>query len=219
MRFYKKAEISPRRLGVYPGTFNPVTIAHLALAEAALGLVDEVLFVLPGEFPHKPYSGASFNQRMEILRTVLAGHEAFSLAAAEGGLFSEIASEVRQHYPDGVQVSFLCGRDAAERVATWDYGHAEAFAAMLSDFDLLVAARGGEYAPPPGLRHAFASIPIPSGYEEISASEVRRRIAAGEDWEMLVPAAAWEGVRQVYAPDVKAAGAKAQRDDGSYRHG
>src|ERR1039457_6294466 len=89
------------RLGVFPGTFNPVTVAHVALAEGALAVVDEVVFVLPRQFPHKTYSGASFEQRVELLCMALEGRPRFSVAASEGGLFAEIAGECRDVYgPD-----------------------------------------------------------------------------------------------------------------------
>ena len=117
MEFFRRVPGPPARLGVFPGTFNPVTVAHLALAKAALDSVDEVLFVLPREFPHKRYSGASFEERVEMLCASLADAPAFSLAATAGGLFAEIAVECRQAYGEGVHLSFLCGRDAAERVA------------------------------------------------------------------------------------------------------
>ncbi|HOE12984.1 MAG TPA: adenylyltransferase/cytidyltransferase family protein, partial [bacterium] len=43
------------RVGVFGGTFNPIHIAHLALAQAALETLDlkEVIFVPAGEPPHK----------------------------------------------------------------------------------------------------------------------------------------------------------------------
>ena len=61
IEFVQRASGIPRRLGILPGTFNPPTLAHIALARAALAQVDEVLFVLPREFPHKPYQGATFD--------------------------------------------------------------------------------------------------------------------------------------------------------------
>ncbi|MGD0784120.1 MAG: adenylyltransferase/cytidyltransferase family protein, partial [Candidatus Aminicenantales bacterium] len=78
MDFFRRLSGAPARLGVLPGTFNPVTVAHLALARAALAVVDEVLFVLPREFPHKEYAGASFDQRIEMLHAALAEEDAFS---------------------------------------------------------------------------------------------------------------------------------------------
>ena len=198
MEFYRRAPNPPARLGVFPGAFNPVTIAHLALARAALGRVDEVVFVIPREFPHKGYSGASFPARLEMLGAAIAGEPAFSLASSDGGLFIEIAEECRQSYPDGVRLAFLCGRDAAERIVNWDYGRPDAFAAMLQRFSLIVAARGGEYQPPPQFRDAIECLDLGAEYRDVSATEVRRRIACGEPWEGLVPPAVREHARRIY---------------------
>src|SRR5664279_3363104 len=98
MEFLRRSKDMPCRLGVLPGTFNPVTVAHLALAEAALSVVDEVVFVLPRRFPHKTYSGAGFEQRAELLVMALSGEPRFSAAACEGGLFVEIAGECHEAY-------------------------------------------------------------------------------------------------------------------------
>src|SRR5579864_3801254 len=126
MEFFRRTAGRPSRLAVFPGTFNPVTLAHLALAEAARKVSDEVILILPRSFPHKSYTGASFDQRVELLCQALDGCVGISIAASEGGLFSEIAQECREAYGD-IRLSFLCGRDAAERIASWDYGDPEAF--------------------------------------------------------------------------------------------
>src|SRR5690349_4715660 len=144
MEFIRRAAGTPARLGILPGTFNPVTVAHVALAQAGRRHCDEVLFVLPRVFPHKRYSGATLPQRLELLDAALGANPSFSLALAEGGLFAEIAEECRHAYGPDVRLSFLCGRDAAERIAGWNYGRPGAFADMLHRFDLLVARRDGE---------------------------------------------------------------------------
>ncbi len=197
MQFFHRAEGRPSRLAVLPGTFNPVTVAHLELARAALPLVDEVVFVLPREFPHKEYVGASFAERVEMLAAA-AGHPRFSIAAVEHGLFIEIAQECREAYAGEVQVTFLCGRDAAERIAGWDYGDPGAFREMLRQFDLLVAARNGEYTPPAEFRHAIQSLPLSGDFNCVSATEVRDRIKRGEQWEHLVPPGIHPYVAKIY---------------------
>src|ERR1700704_422903 len=63
LEFFRRAAGQPARLGILPAAFNPPTRAHLALAQSALATVDEVLFVLPRAFPHKPYEDATFDQR------------------------------------------------------------------------------------------------------------------------------------------------------------
>ena len=110
--FYRRARLRPARLGILPGAFNPPTVAHLALARAALAVSGEVLFVLPRLFPHKHYEGADFAARLRMLELALAAEPRCSIAAAGGGLFVEIARDCREAYGAETRLSFLCGRDA-----------------------------------------------------------------------------------------------------------
>jgi nicotinate-nucleotide adenylyltransferase len=206
MEFFRSSGHKPGRLGVFPGTFNPVTMAHVALAEAALAVVDEVVFVLPRQFPHKTYSGASFTERVELLGMALDGEPRFSMAACQGGLFAEIADECREAYGADVRLSILCGRDAAERAANWDYGSPAAFQEMLQKFDLLVAARSGEYSPPDRLAGCWARLELKGTFDHVSASEVRTRIGNGEPWEHLVPPVVRRRVGEFYAAREKLPG-------------
>ena len=136
IEFYRRAPVVPQRLGILARNLQSTHRAHLALARAAEAQVDEVLFVLPREFPHKVYEGASFEERIEMLQLSAADERRFSIASTAGGLFIDIARECRDAYGD-VALSFLCGRDAAERIVNCD-GAPEAFGAMLGVFDLLV---------------------------------------------------------------------------------
>ncbi|MEO8370984.1 MAG: hypothetical protein ABI806_17510 [Candidatus Solibacter sp.] len=203
MEFFRRNVAQPKRIGVFPGSFNPVTVAHLAVAGAALNVVDEVVFVLPREFPHKTYSGASFSQRLAVLASAVREFPRFSIAAADGGLFLEISAECREAYGSDVRQSFLCGRDAAERIVNWDYGRAGALQEMLGQFDFLVAARHGEYVAPTveGVdgAAAFQRLDLSGDYDPVSASEVRERIAQGLPWEHLVPPSARHRVGEIYA--------------------
>ena len=185
------------RLGILPGTFNPPTRAHLALARAALGHVDRVLFMLPRAFPHKDYAGASFDERLEMLRRATADEPRFQYAATDRGLFIDIARECREKYAD-VALAFLCGRDAAERIVNWDYGRPDAFREMLEVFELLVASRGGAYEPPAALARRIHALQLDASCEEVSATGVRERIARRQPWEHLVPEAIVPMVRRIY---------------------
>jgi nicotinate-nucleotide adenylyltransferase len=187
MDFSIRAEGAPSKLAILPGAFNPPTRAHLAMAEAALTVVDEVLFTLPRVFPHKEYSGAGFDLRVRMLQAALAKHPRFSLGAAGAGLFIDIAHEVRQYYSGAAELYFLCGRDAAERIVNWDYGPTDSIEKQLEFFKLLVVSRGGHYEPPPHIREKVLSIALAAGFEEISSTEVRRRIKSGEPWRDFVP--------------------------------
>lgn len=199
MTFFVRAGVQPRRLGVFPGSYNPPTRAHMALAKAALLTTDEVVFVIPRTFPHKSFEGASFDQRIAMLRRLATADPRFSVAATAGGLFLDIARELRGAYEPSPEFKFLCGRDAAERIINWDYGHAEAVPRMLEEFELLVAARAGAYDPPPEIAGRVHLLPLEEDYGSLSATEVRTKIRQGLAWEHLVPEAIAEQVREVYS--------------------
>lgn len=198
MEFLRRAVGEARRLGVFPGTFNPPTRAHLALARAGFAVVDEVVFVLPRVLPHKGWEGARFEDRLRLVETAIGEDPRFSIAASENGLFIEIARECGEACGAGVELYFLCGRDAAERVVNWDYGRPGAFLEQLREFQLLVASRKGVYEPPARMRGRIHALPMEQEYDELSASEVRERISRGEPWEHLVPEAIVGIVKQVY---------------------
>jgi nicotinate-nucleotide adenylyltransferase len=122
----------------------------------------------------------------------------YSIAVSEGGLFIEIARELRAGQPQS-EIYFICGRDAAERVVNWNYGEPGALERMFEEFRLLVASRNGHYSPPEHLKDRVEQLALPRSYDEISSTEFRRRIEAGEPWEHLVPDAIVDLVRKVYS--------------------
>jgi nicotinate (nicotinamide) nucleotide adenylyltransferase len=184
-------------LAVLCGAFNPPTRAHLALAEAAVPATGEVLFVLPRRLPHKDFSGASFDRRVEMLVAATERDPRFGVALSDGGLLWEIARECRADC--GVQdVAFVLGRDAAERILTWQDPALPPIEEQLREFRLLVAARNGGFSPPPELAARIQPIAIGEEFDSQSATEVRRRAAAGEDWESLVPEPIVPMVRRAY---------------------
>lgn len=200
MQFHLRSLRPPKTLGVLAGSFNPPTTAHLQLVDAALGYhVDEVLCVLPRVFPHKQYFGATLEQRVEMLTLAEDGGLPYSVASSEAGLFLDIARECREHYDAGVRLYFICGRDAAERVLNWDYGRPGVVEQMLREFQLLVAARQGEFEPPAQFRERIHRLHVRGGFDAVSSTEVRERIARGEPWEHLVPKEISDRVREIYS--------------------
>ena len=187
MDFYIRAALSPATLAILPGAFNPPTCAHMAIAEAALTFADEVLFVLPRVFPHKDYTAAGVDERLTLLHAAIAANPRFSLATSERGLFIDLSHEARGDYGPTTELFLLCGSDAAERIVNWDYGVADGIHKQLECFGLLVASRGIRYEPPPELQERVQSFDLPCDLAQVSSSEVRRRIRAGEPWRDLVP--------------------------------
>ncbi len=202
MEFHRQTTHRPRggpqKIGILAGSFNPPTIAHLELAEAASRRLDLIICVVPRVFPHKDYSGATLEQRIEMLDAAgLAIPHA--IASTSQGLFIDIARECRDHFGAQVGLSFICGRDAAERILHWDYGRVGVVEEMLDQFELLVAPRGGHFSPPAEYRHRIHALPLGSGQDAVSSTEVRERIARGEPWEHLVPEKIRARVREIYS--------------------
>jgi nicotinate-nucleotide adenylyltransferase len=182
-----------KRIGVLAGAFNPVTRAHLALAEAAGKILDEVVWVVPRVYPHKHFHGANLDDRIEMLKLADGQHR---VEVVKSGMFIDIARELRQR---DAEICFICGRDAAERVIEWNYGEAPAIEEILTEFSIMVAERGGTYEAPEHLRHRVHRLELDQDFNGVSSTEVRRRIAAGEPWEHLVPDAITAHVRKIYA--------------------
>jgi nicotinate-nucleotide adenylyltransferase len=198
LQFIHRVPGNPQRVVLFPGTWNPPTVAHIEIARAALQHSDEVVWVLPRAFPHKNFEGASFEDRLDMLRRLARDTEGFSAAISFGGLYADIAEEAREHFGPSLDLSLVMGRDAAERIAAWDYGRPGAFDDFVSRYKLLVAARSGHYLPAP--RHAGRISPLPMGasWDDVSSSEVRRRMAAGEKWRHLVPNSLIEIIENLY---------------------
>ena len=171
MEWIARPERVTSRLGLLPGSFNPPTRAHVALAEAALAVVDEVILVMPRTFPHKTFEGATAEERMEMMRRITCSRRGLGAAIADRGLYIDIVREARTEYP-GVEIHLVCGRDAAERFLTWDYGEQGAAERMLEEFRLLVAPRLGPFKPPPHLTHAIAALQA-GDHDECSSTLVR----------------------------------------------
>jgi nicotinate-nucleotide adenylyltransferase len=198
LEFFSRAPANPTRVALFPGAWNPPTVAHLEIAHAARKQTGEVVWVLPRALPHKEFEGARFDSRREMLEILTRQEPGFSVAASDGGLYAEIADEAREFFGPETEIALVCGRDAAERIAAWDYGACGVFDDLLRRYQLLVAARTGDYEPAEHHKGRVVRLPLESSLDDVSSSEVRRRIAMGEDWRPLVPPALAEIVRHLY---------------------
>jgi nicotinate (nicotinamide) nucleotide adenylyltransferase len=183
-----------RRLGVLSAAFNPITRAHVALAESAYHhyQLHEVLFVLPITQPHKLIRDAPLEARLQMMDLALQGNPAFSIGTCTHGLFVDICRAAAAAYPPQTRLWFITGRDAAERILTWPYPDpAKALSDLFAQAELLVADRQGAFVLPdiPVVhRHAehVHHLPLPAAYSHISATEIRTRLANGEEVSELV---------------------------------
>ena len=197
MEILRRSVKEARRTAVFPGAFNPPTIAHVGVARAALGWADEVLWVVPRAFPHKKFEGPDLGERCAMLCAIADRNAGFSVGIAEGGLYAEIAAEAELAL-GGAEIGLVCGRDAADRIASWDYGAMGVFEEMMARYRLLVAGRGGEYEPHERHRERVISLDAGGAFDDVSSSEVRLRMREGLAWEDLVPEEIREMVARFY---------------------
>lgn len=154
--------------------------------------------MLPREMPHKTFHGAPFQKRLEMLIMLAHTIRGYSVATTSEGLYIDIAHDAAAALGPGCRIHLLCGRDAADRIASWHYDREGVFEEMLRSYPLLVAAREGHYSVAPRHRERIVPITMKSSFNSVSSSDVRARIAAGREWKHLVPEAIHTAVSQLY---------------------
>ena len=176
------------RLGVFGGTFDPPHAGHLVVAQdawSALAL-DRVLFVLAASPPHKQGQARTpAALRLELLRAALADDERFEASDLElrraGPSFT--VDTLRQLHAEqpAAELFLLIGADQAREFLSW---RSPAEIATLAT--VVALSRDGDQSAPPldGRVHA-----LPVTRLDISATDVRRRVAEGRPIRYLVPAA------------------------------
>ena len=113
------------RLGLYGGTFDPIHLGHLILAESCREAValDRVWFVVAGAPPHKPGERTPVADRLEMVRIAVAGHPAFEVSEIEakgpGPHYSFRTLEAIGRDQPGDELLFLIGADSLADLPTW----------------------------------------------------------------------------------------------------
>jgi nicotinate-nucleotide adenylyltransferase len=114
------------KIGILGGTFNPIHIAHLRIAEESrdrFGL-DRVIFIPAATPPHKPLIGElSFVSRFEMVRLAVADNPRFSVSDMEGvrggrSYSIDTLRALRLEYPDD-ELYFIVGADSFNDISTW----------------------------------------------------------------------------------------------------
>lgn len=186
------------RLGVFGGSFNPVHLGHLLLAQTALERfdLDRVLFMPCAVQPHKdPRALASAMQREAMVEAAILDNLAFELLDIElrrGGVSYTVDSlrEIRTLYPDA-DLFFMIGADTVMELHGWkDIDTVLSLCSFIvfarPGFDLQSLSPAALKLPPPWperlVRHACNVRQI-----DISSSDIRHRVAEGLSIRYLVP--------------------------------
>jgi nicotinate-nucleotide adenylyltransferase len=181
-----------RSIGLLGGSFDPVHHGHLIVGRVAaesLGL-DELRFVPAREQPFKRgRHAAPAADRAAMLELAVAGTPGFGIERLEldrpGPSYTvDTLLALRAREPEA-GLTLLLGADAAAELGAWH--RAEELPGLAR---VVVFARPG--AAVPGSRLVAATIEVPA--LEISATEIRRRVRAGQPIRYWVPDAVAEYV-------------------------
>ncbi len=192
-------------IGVFGGTFDPVHNGHLAVAEEARTQLKlaEIIFVPAGQPWFKdgrPITPAP--HRLAMLRLALAGKPYFKLSVAEieraGPSYTvDTIAELREKLKKQDELFFILGCDSLKDLPRWHD------APRLIKLCYLVAA-GRPGCTLPDLDALEASLPgisrrvtiLNRPQVDISASDIRERVARGQPIEHLVPAPVERYIKQ-----------------------
>jgi len=187
------------KVGILGGTFNPIHVGHLKIAEVALKKMklNHVLFVPSSQPPHRLAQDlAPAQDRFEMVKQAVAGFPRFlpSLIEIERGGKSytiETLRQLRKIYRKGTRFFFIVGSDALLELHAWRHMR------LLSGLcEWVVLTRKG--FPMKGLSAKKLSVPaavfrrltrhcIPIRPVLVSATEVRQRVREGRSLSGKVP--------------------------------
>lgn len=193
------------RIGIFGGTFDPVHMGHLILAEQCrdqAGL-DEVWFLPSYHPPHKAAAAITrFEHRCDMLELAVAGHPGFRIERVEKELpppsyTAETLAELRRRHP-GAEFALLMGSDGLPDLPGWYEPRR-----VVELASLVVVPRPGVMLwtadrlakaldlPTEAVRLRYVACPM----IEIASRELRRAVADGMSVRYLVPRAVEEYLR------------------------
>jgi len=184
-----------KRIGILGGTFNPIHIGHLTIAQMVHEQMklDKVIFVPSNLPPHKTGKNvASSGNRYHMIRLAIAGNPRFEISdfeiKREGKSYSiETVKHFQKFYSQRTKFFFIIGDDLLPTLHTW-----RRVEEILKIVSFVVVNR-------PGFKERKSKIKVKSisvpGLQT-SSSYVRRRIISGKTAKYLVPDNVLEYIRR-----------------------
>jgi nicotinate-nucleotide adenylyltransferase len=177
------------KIGIYGGTFDPIHHGHLILAREvheSLGL-EKVIFVPAAVSPLRSAPVASAESRLSMLRAAIEGQDGFSADNCElkrppPSYSIDTVLQIREREPNS-ELFWLIGADNASELNKW---HRFDELKKLVQFVVLDRACRGEKQPYPVIQRNI----------DISATEIRNRVASNRSIRYLVPRAVEEIIRR-----------------------
>lgn len=184
------------KIGLFGGSFDPVHLGHLLVAQAAREELDltRLFFVPAAQSPFKPERQPTpAKERLRLLRLALAGHTWCGIDEQEinrGGVSYSIETvrDYARRLPSA-QLYYLIGADHLSQLPKWR--EADELARRV---EFVVIPRPGQPAgttlPSPFRGRLLAGFPL-----GVSSSQIRARVKTGLPIDALVPAAVAEAIR------------------------
>jgi nicotinate-nucleotide adenylyltransferase len=177
------------KIGIYGGTFDPIHHGHLILAREARELFgfEKIIFVPAAISPFKSSPAASAQVRLSMLRAAIEGETKFELDDCElrrppPSYTIDTIEEIRSRKRDA-QIYCLIGEDNLPTLEKW-----HRFDELRKAVQFIVLDRTGT---PRDHRY-----PIVHRKIDISATEIRKRVASGQSIRYFVPQAVEEIIQQ-----------------------
>jgi nicotinate-nucleotide adenylyltransferase len=190
-----KFQLPTSRIGVLGGTFDPPHNGHIAIAEQALTQLQlsQVLFAPARLPPHKNAIGITpIDHRLEMVRLAIADHPRFAFSRididrARPTYTADTMSLLREQLGADIEFYFIMGTDSLANILTWYAPEKLIHVCRLAvfyrpGFDADLDALEKQL---PGLRARVVLLSSPA--LDIAASDLQRRIHAGELITQLVP--------------------------------
>lgn len=174
--------------GILGGSFNPVHIGHLIIAESALNSVeaDGMIFVPARSHPFKSDAFlADYQDRVEMTRRAIAGNDRFRLEETPAGSKYTIdqIEYLRGRYPTAVFFLVL-GSDIVEEFSTW-YKYEK----IEQSLKIVVAARPGYDIGSENRKGIKSAEYVMIPQYDVCSSDIRERIKSGMSIKYMVPEA------------------------------
>jgi nicotinate-nucleotide adenylyltransferase len=188
------------RIGIFGGTFDPIHVGHLILAEQCReqAQLDQVLFIPAARPPHKVDRPLTpFHHRVEMLTLTLAGQPSFQVDELEkdrpGPSYTVETLELIRSRDPGAELFLMLGADCLPDLPAW-YQPTR----ILEQAGLLIVPRPGWVVQSSdAIRKAVGlSADWPLRYQvvgapliEIASRDLRRRVVEGRSIRYQVPRA------------------------------
>lgn len=191
------------RLGVMGGTFNPIHLGHLMIAEEARQAfhLKKVLFVPSYITPNKDVCGATAEQRLAMTRLATADNPYFTVSDMEmrrrGNSYTvDTLRLLKEIYGPSHSLYFISGTDTIHDLHNWNNPEE-----ILSLCQFIGATRPDGSEQIDSIISSFGELgknilklPVPT--MEISSTELRRRIRPGLSVRYMMPSAVVEYIRK-----------------------